>query len=215
MRPRRSAAGRQRAVTRIPLDMASGEPASTTWSMAVVAPSSRTSAQAKGRSRGWSFLGSAAHDHVVTTPDWPTSTRSPTSALVTGSYSVGGTMTVGAPSGVVRLGAQDAPVAQPREEGADDGADRAHVGVLEDVRRPQDFAVGHHHPPLGWRTTAQTRTHCSSLPARGPAALVSVSPTGGGVERWRQPHMSDPGVVSSSPDSSQVLRPDRTMGHPP
>ena len=104
------------------------------------APSSRTSAHAKGRSRGWSFLGSIAHDHVVTTPDWPTSTSSPTSALVTGSYSVGGTITVRRACGVVRLGPQDAAVAQAGEEGADDRAHRADVGVLEDVRRPQDFA---------------------------------------------------------------------------
>ena len=29
-----------------------------------------------------------------------------------------------------------------------------------------------------------------------------------------QPYCSDPGVVSSSPVSSQVLRPERIIGHP-
>ncbi len=86
-------------MTRIPLLMASGPAASTTWSMAVSAPSSRTRAQAKGRSSGWSFNGVDAHDQVVTTPAGPTSTNSPTSSEVIGSYSVGGTTTC--PPGVV------------------------------------------------------------------------------------------------------------------
>src|SRR5579872_1543519 len=94
MWPWRCDAGRQRGTTRIPVAMASGEPASTACSRAVSAPSRRTSAQAKGRSSGWPVSGRVVHAHVVTTPPGPTSTRSPVSAPVTGSYSVGGTTTV-------------------------------------------------------------------------------------------------------------------------
>ncbi len=48
MAPIRSAAGRNRTVTRSPVARASGPPASTTWSRAVSAPSRRIRAQANG-----------------------------------------------------------------------------------------------------------------------------------------------------------------------
>ena len=57
------------------------------------APSSFTSAHAKGFCSGWRGRGLSTHDHVVTTPAVPTSTSSPTGSLVSGSYSDGGTRT--------------------------------------------------------------------------------------------------------------------------
>ena len=72
---------------------ASGDPASSTCSMAVAAPSSGTSTQANGWSRGCCGAGSATQAQVVTVPSGPTSTRSPVASAVCGSYSVGGTMT--------------------------------------------------------------------------------------------------------------------------
>ena len=52
------------------------------------------SAQAKGVVRGCLGNGCDTQAQVSTTPAGPTSTSSPVSSLVIGSYSVGGTMTV-------------------------------------------------------------------------------------------------------------------------
>ena len=79
--------------TRMPVDIASGVPASTAPSIGVSAPSGRISAHAKGRSSGCFGIGVRTHAHVVTTPAGPTSTISWRSSPVTGSYSVGGTST--------------------------------------------------------------------------------------------------------------------------
>src|SRR4030095_4098939 len=51
------------------------------------------SAQANGRWSGWFGRGRVTHAHEVTTPASPTSTNSDSGSLVSGSYSVGGTMT--------------------------------------------------------------------------------------------------------------------------
>ena len=68
-------------------------PTSTACSMAVSAPSRRTSAHANGRSSGWPSIGSAAQDQLTTVPVSATSTKSVTRRAVTGSYSAGGTKT--------------------------------------------------------------------------------------------------------------------------
>ena len=57
------------------------------------APSNCTSTQAKGSCRGCLGRGCATQDHVVTVPSGPTSTTPSVSSPVSGSYSVGGTMT--------------------------------------------------------------------------------------------------------------------------
>ncbi len=57
------------------------------------APSSRMRAQAKGRSKGCLGSGRGTQAHDSTVPPGPTSTSSPVSSPVTGSYSVGGTIT--------------------------------------------------------------------------------------------------------------------------
>ena len=93
MAPIRSAAGRNLTVTRSPLASRSGPPLSTTWSRAVSAPSRRISAQANGRSSGCLGSGWDTHAQDSTAPPGPTSTISPVSSPVVGSYSVGGTMT--------------------------------------------------------------------------------------------------------------------------
>ena len=84
----------QRGATRIPSAMAAGEPASTAWSRGVEAPSSRTKANANGRSSGCCSVGSGTHVHDSTVPAGPTSTSSwGSSAPVAGSHSMGGTST--------------------------------------------------------------------------------------------------------------------------
>ena len=77
----------------MPVRMASTEPASTACSIEVSAPSGFTSAHAKGWSNGCRSWGSNTHAQVVTSPPGPTSTISVSSSAVTGSYSVGGTIT--------------------------------------------------------------------------------------------------------------------------
>ncbi len=77
----------------MPVAMCPASPASTAWSIAVSAPSSFTSAQAKGRSSGWLGRGSLTHAQVVTTPASPTRTKSTIGSPDAGSYSVGGTIT--------------------------------------------------------------------------------------------------------------------------
>src|ERR1019366_3465670 len=94
MEPTRSASGRNLAVTRAPVANASGPGAATAWSMAVSAPSSRTRAQAKGTCSGCLRSGWDPQAHESMTPPGPTSTSSPTSSPVSGSYSVGGTITL-------------------------------------------------------------------------------------------------------------------------
>ena len=66
-----SRSSRQRGTTRMPVLIASTEPASTACSIEVSAPSGLTSAQAKGWSSGWRSCGSNTHAHVVTTPPGP------------------------------------------------------------------------------------------------------------------------------------------------
>ncbi len=92
MAPTRSAA--QRTVTRAPVAMASGEPASTAWSIGAPAPSSWTSAQANGRSSGLPSFGRGCQDQVTTVPVADTSAHSVHGSPVTGSNSSGGTCTV-------------------------------------------------------------------------------------------------------------------------
>src|SRR5205807_1643077 len=91
--PTRSDSGRNSGRTRMPVDTSSGEPAGSTWRNEVSAPSKRTSTQAKGVCSGCFGFGRATHDHEVTVPPGPTSTISLVSSPVSGSYSVGGTMT--------------------------------------------------------------------------------------------------------------------------
>ena len=74
MWPMRS--GFHRGATRIPVDMASIEPASTACMIAVSAPSSLTRANAKGWSSGCCAVGLATQDHDCTVPAGPTSTKS-------------------------------------------------------------------------------------------------------------------------------------------
>ena len=93
MAPIRSETGRNRTVTRSPLDRLSGPPLSTTWRRAVSAPSRRMSAQANGRCSGCLGSGRETQAQDSTAPPGPTSTISPVSSPVVGSYSVGGTMT--------------------------------------------------------------------------------------------------------------------------
>ena len=57
------------------------------------APSKRTSTQAKGVCSGCFGRGRGTQDHEVTVPSGPTSTTPDVSSPVSGSYSVGGTMT--------------------------------------------------------------------------------------------------------------------------
>jgi hypothetical protein len=85
---------RQTGQTRIPGRIAFTCSGQTACTSAVSAPSSLTSAQAKGRSTGWPSSGSATQAQVVTVPAGPTSTYSPvTGSPVAGSYSRGGTST--------------------------------------------------------------------------------------------------------------------------
>jgi len=83
----------QRTRTRIPVRMASADPASTACSIAVSAPSSRISAHANGCASGWPSSGFGTHDQLVTVPSVPTGTSSAGGANVTGSYSNGGACT--------------------------------------------------------------------------------------------------------------------------
>ncbi|SLH88154.1 Uncharacterised protein [Mycobacteroides abscessus subsp. abscessus] len=83
----------QRARTRIPVRIWSGESTSTACSSALSAPSRVISAQANGRSKGWPGSGSRTQVHVLTVPVSATSTNSVSASLVTGSYSGGGTST--------------------------------------------------------------------------------------------------------------------------
>ena len=68
--------------------------AGSTWRNDVSAPSKRTSTQANGDCSGCFGRGRGTHDHAVTVPSGPTSTISVVSSPVSGSYSVGGTMTL-------------------------------------------------------------------------------------------------------------------------
>ncbi len=83
----------QRARTRMPVLISVGAATSTACSRLVSAPSSRISAQAKGRSNGWPSTGAPTHDHDTTVPSSATSTSSVSGCAVTGSYSAGGTYT--------------------------------------------------------------------------------------------------------------------------
>ena len=83
----------QAAVTRIPVRIAPGPGASTACSIGTSAPSSRTSANANGRSNGCPATGEPTQVQETTVPAGPTSTRSVVGAWVTGSYSRGGTAT--------------------------------------------------------------------------------------------------------------------------
>ena len=89
--PTRSAA--QRIRTRIPVETSSGEATSSACRNEVSAPSRVTSANAKGRSNGWSLTGSGTHVQDVTVPVDATSTKSVTGSWLTGSNSGGGTTT--------------------------------------------------------------------------------------------------------------------------
>ena len=77
----------------MPVRIAPGEPASTACSIAVSAPSRRTSAHANGPASGWPSSGAGIHDQLMTVPSEPTSTSSAGGAKVTGSYSNGGACT--------------------------------------------------------------------------------------------------------------------------
>ena len=83
-----------------------------------------------GVSSGCLGRGAATQAHDSTTPPGPTSTSSPVSSPVVGSYSVGGHDD--RPPGP--RDPEQLPVAQPGQEGADDRAHRARVRVLEAVR---------------------------------------------------------------------------------
>ena len=71
MEPSRSSA--QRGRTRIPVDIASGEPASTGWRNPTSAPSGWTSAHANGVWSGCFGIGSRTQAQVSTVPPGPTS----------------------------------------------------------------------------------------------------------------------------------------------
>ena len=77
----------------MPVLTLAGSPASSACSIGVSAPSSRTSAQANGRSRGWPGSGSAIQAQETTSPVGPTGTHSSSGSAVTGSCSCGGTST--------------------------------------------------------------------------------------------------------------------------
>ncbi len=91
IRPVRSSAHRTRP--RMPVLIASGEPASTACRIEVSAPSSFTSAQANGWLSGWPSMGSGIHDQLTTVPVSETSTKSVIGSCVAGSNSGGGTWT--------------------------------------------------------------------------------------------------------------------------
>ncbi len=78
----------------MPTLISSGPATSTTCTIGTSAPSGHTSAKAKGFAR-WCLpgVGSATQVHAVTTPAGPTSTNSSRASPVSGSYSVGGTIT--------------------------------------------------------------------------------------------------------------------------
>ena len=82
-----------RGWTRRPVRMAVADPASTTCSIVVSAPSSLISAQAKGCVSGCPSSGCAIQVQLMTVPPGPTSTNSAGGAKVTGSYSNGGACT--------------------------------------------------------------------------------------------------------------------------
>ncbi len=66
----------QCACTRVPVLMASEDPASTACSSGVSAPSRVISAQPNGRSSGWPSSGSDCHVHDTTVPTLDTGTTS-------------------------------------------------------------------------------------------------------------------------------------------
>jgi hypothetical protein len=62
-------------------------------------------------------------------------------------------------------------------------------------------------PPLGVRKRSRGRPNCSDR-AGGSSALD-------GHDARAHPYINEPGVVSNSPVSSHVLRPERIIGQPP
>ncbi len=78
----------------MPVLTALGSAAGRTCRNEVSAPSNLTSTQANGVCSGCLRRGLGTQDHEVTVPSGPTSTMSVVSSPVSGSYSVGGTMTL-------------------------------------------------------------------------------------------------------------------------
>ena len=123
--------GFQRGRTRMPVRIAAALPASTAWSMALVAPSSRTSAQANGVCSGCFGRGFSTQAHVVTTPPGPTG------------HDLGERLAAlrvvldrRREHAAVRSADPDqALLGEAREERAQHRPDRPAIGILQDVRR--------------------------------------------------------------------------------
>ena len=114
----------------MPVRTASMPPASRAWTIEVSAPSSCTSAQAKGWSRGCLRSGSATQAHPVTTPPGPTSPARRRRRRSPGRTRAAGRCTRPA---AVRL-PRTAAVAQPGEEGSDHRAEAPAVHELHGER---------------------------------------------------------------------------------
>ena len=133
------------------------------------APSSRTSAQANGRSSGWSGRGSGSHAHVVTVPRG--GHLDELGQLLAGD---GVVLDRRAEHPAVRSpDAEHEPLAQPGQERALDRPDRPGERVLEHERRRQDPGLGHATSPTGLshdlpRTETGSTSEGSSSFARSP-----------------------------------------------
>ena len=136
--------------TRQPVASLSGPPASTTWSMAVSAPSRRSAPRRTGWSSGCLGSGWAHPRPGPTAPPGPPRPARRCPRRSSGSYSVGGTIT-GPRRPAPR---RSCPSRRPVRKAADHRSHRSRVRVLEDVTVAQDLAGGIRHP---------------SPPQRGPA----------------------------------------------
>ena len=137
MEPSRSSA--QRGCTRMPVDMASGEPASTAWRNPTSAPSGCTSAQANGWSSG--CFGGFAHPG----PGQHGAARTDLDQL--GELVAGQRVVLGGRDEHPAVGAPDPQqhlLAQAGEEGTDDRARRAENGysmMRGALRTPESSAT--------------------------------------------------------------------------
>ena len=138
MEPSRSSAHRGR--TRMPVDIASGEPASTAWRKPTSAPSGCTSAQAKGWSSGCFGRGSRTQAQVSTVPPGPDLDE--LGEVLAGERVVLGRRHQHPPVGA--LDPQQHLLAQAGEEGPDHRTGGAGERVLDDEGRGEHArVVGH------------------------------------------------------------------------
>src|SRR3954469_2988564 len=138
---------------------ASNTPRSSTCSIAVSAPSGVTSAQAKGRSSGWSGRGRDTQAYVPTTHAGPTSTNSPVTGSPSGSYSTGGNST---PPAAVRT-----PTSRPSRNSV---RNRPMTGPTERVYPPGNASE--------WSADSNSDRGIAVLPVRVAQAALEELPVG-------------------------------------